>query len=68
MKTTFDTNLALSGLKNLRNFTAEAKLRNAALTFMTTHMATKEERQHLKQTFAQFDVNGDGKIELDEFI
>jgi Ca2+-binding EF-hand superfamily protein len=35
---------------------------------MTTHLATKEERIELRKSFQQFDINGDGKIELDEFI
>ena len=31
-------------------------------------MGTKQEQQELKETFNIFDINGDGKIELDEFI
>lgn len=68
VKQTFDADMSKTALGNLKNFTAEAKLKQAAITFMTTHLATKEERMQLKQSFQQMDVNGDGKIELDEFI
>lgn len=35
---------------------------------MVTHLATKKEQAELRKTFNQFDANGDGKIELEEFI
>jgi hypothetical protein len=31
-------------MSNLKLFTATEKLKQAAITFMTTHLATKEER------------------------
>jgi len=49
-------------------FKAEAKLKTAAITFMVTHMTTKQEQAELKKTFNLFDTNGDGKIEKQEFI
>jgi len=51
VKTTFDADMSKTALGNLKNFTAEAKLKQAAITFMTTHLSTKEERMQLKQSF-----------------
>jgi len=68
VKSHFNAEMATAALSNLNNFTASEKLKQAAITFMTTHLATKQERMYLMQSFQQFDVNGDGKIELDEFV
>lgn len=35
---------------------------------MVTHLSSKKEQQALRNTFNQFDKNGDGKIERQEFI
>ena len=35
---------------------------------MVTHLSTKKEQAELRKTFNQFDINGDGKIEEEEFI
>lgn len=35
---------------------------------MVSHLSDKKEQAELRQTFNQFDLNGDGKIEKDEFI
>jgi Ca2+-binding EF-hand superfamily protein len=35
---------------------------------MVTHLSTKKEQNELRKTFNQFDINGDGKIEEEEFI
>jgi Ca2+-binding EF-hand superfamily protein len=35
---------------------------------MVSHLSTKAEQAELRKTFNQFDLNGDGKIELVEFI
>jgi Ca2+-binding EF-hand superfamily protein len=43
-------------------------MKQAAITFMVSHLSTKEEQYELKRSFNLFDVNGDGRIELDEFI
>lgn len=44
VKTNFNEKVSKQAMSNLRDFTANTKLKQAALTFMTTHLATKEER------------------------
>ena len=38
------------------------------MTFMANHLATKEDTKSLQKTFNQFDENGDGLIQREEFI
>jgi len=64
----FDAVVAGSALTNLKNFSAESKLKQAATIFISSQLSTKKEQQQLRQTFNLFDLNGDGKIELVEFI
>jgi len=40
----------------------------ATMTYLTTHMATKQQNAEMQKTFKQFDENGDGLIQKDEFI
>jgi len=35
---------------------------------MVSRLSTKKEQAELKNTFNLFDLNGDGKIQIDEFI
>jgi len=44
------------------------KLQRAAITFLTMHLITNEERVHLQNTFAALDKNSDGKLSKDELM
>jgi len=44
VKNRFNADMAAAAMSNLQNFAATEKLKQAAITFMTTHLATKEER------------------------
>lgn len=58
----FNTRLAEKAINNLQKFKNESKLKQATLTFMTSHLATKKQMQELRNSFNQFDENGDGMI------
>ena len=60
----FDLTLAKKTFLNLQGFSVESKLKLAAITFMVTHLSTKQEQVELQKSFKLFDINGDGKIEL----
>ena len=40
----------------------------ATMTYLTTHLATKSQNAEMRKTFTQFDENGDGLIQIGEFI
>lgn len=56
---------ALSGLKKYK---ADRKLQQAALGYIVTHLATKEDTKDLDEAFKQLDVNHDGKLSLEELL
>lgn len=64
----FDKELNIEKLENLKSFHATQKMSQAAITFMVTQLATKGEQSKLRNSFNQFDTNGDGVIEFDEFL
>ena len=47
---------------------SESKLKQATLTFMAGHLATKAQQAELKKSFNQWDENGDGLIQESEFV
>lgn len=68
VKKKFDKKLATKAIAGLSNFRNESKLKQATLTFMAGHLATKKQQKELRSTFAQFDENGDGLIQRNEFL
>lgn len=60
---------ALSGaLDGLKEYRSEQTLQQAALTYIVTQLATKEDTQQLDQVFKKLDVDHDGKLSLDELL
>jgi calcium-dependent protein kinase len=53
-------------LKNIQEFRAEGKLKQATWNFLVTYMSTAKEKLSLIEIFHQLDLNGDGKLTLDE--
>ena len=41
----------------------QSKLKQATMTFMANHLASKKDLRELQRTFKQFDENGDGMIQ-----
>lgn len=64
----FDNELNAATMANLAEFSAEHTLQQAALTFMASQLSTKAEQKRIQESFKQFDTNGDGMIQMDEFI
>jgi calcium-dependent protein kinase len=56
---------AISGLKK---FEAEQKMQQAALGFIVTQLATKEDTEDLDKAFKRIDKNHDGKLSLEELL
>lgn len=62
MKTKFNEKIAAKAFNSLASFQNESKLKQATLTFMSGHLATKKQQRELRASFNQFDENGDGLI------
>ncbi|CDW86359.1 UNKNOWN [Stylonychia lemnae] len=63
-----DPKATLSALQNLRTFRAEQKMQQAAITFIVSQLASKEEMAELQRAFKALDKNSDGKLSRDELI
>jgi calcium-dependent protein kinase len=55
-------------LKDLKKFKSDCKMQQAALSYIVTHLATKEETRDLDEAFKTLDVNHDGKLSLEELM
>lgn len=53
-------------LDNLTNFSANAVLKIAALSFISSQLLSKEEKDDLTKVFKAFDKDGDGKLSKEE--
>ena len=60
--------IALSQLTNLKDFTGRSKMQQAAMTFITSHLMNNQEMSKMKQIFEKMDANFDGKLTKDEIV
>ncbi|CAD8087698.1 unnamed protein product [Paramecium primaurelia] len=60
----FDDNF----LKNLTEFSAKSKLKQALLTFMASQMIQPKEVEQIQEFFKQLDKNNDGKLSKEELV
>jgi len=63
-----DSDAILMALTNLKNFNVEKKLQQAAITFIVSQLAQKEETVELQKAFKALDKNSDGKLNREELI
>jgi calcium-dependent protein kinase len=63
-----DTSFARKTLINLKNFSGNSKLKQAALAFIATHLAKDEEKRDLDKIFKAIDINGDGDLSKEEVL
>lgn len=65
---TDNTSHTIAALSNLKTFKAEKKLQQAAINFIVSQLATKEEVDELKKAFKALDINKNGIITRTELI
>ena len=63
---TVDEALAANALDNLAKFNSDISLKTATFSYIAAQLMSKQEREDLTKVFKAFDVNGDGKLEMDE--
>ena len=56
----------MRSLKNLSHFRATRKLQQATLEYIASQMISNQETKYLRQAFISLDVNGDGKLSVEE--
>ncbi|CEM37936.1 unnamed protein product [Vitrella brassicaformis CCMP3155] len=57
-----------TSLNNLKKFTSNQRLQQAALTFIASQLVTKDEKDELTKTFKLLDANGDGMLSREELL
>lgn len=63
-----DTKNTISALQNLKDFRAEKKLQQAAITFIVSQLASKEEMDELQKAFKALDINKTGVLSREELL
>jgi len=63
-----DTQATINALSNLRHFRAEQKMQQAAITFIVSQLASKEDMNELHKAFKALDKNSDGKLSREELV
>lgn len=66
MKTNLSTDVAMGALKNLQNFNAQSKLKQATYAFIASQLLSKQEKEDIDKVFRAMDANGDGKLSKEE--
>ena len=61
-----NTDMAMGALKNLQNFNAQSKLKQATYAFIASQLLSKQEKEDIDKVFRAMDVNGDGKLSKEE--
>jgi len=67
-KKTLDNNLTKRALANMQKFRTDRKLQHACLTYIVSHLMSKEEKNEMHEIFMQFDKNGDGLLSREEIF
>jgi len=60
--------LTLASLENLKHFRADEKLKQAALSFITSQLLTQEQTAQIRDVFRSLDRNGDGRLSKEELM
>ena len=64
----FSSRKLSSAFKGLKEFKAREKMQQAALGYIISQLATKDDTDELDDAFKRLDTNHDGKIDLDELL
>ena len=67
-KTNFSNECLNEIVSNIKTFTAEKRLQQAALAFIVHNLAKAEDIKELKKIFISFDTDGDGRLTKKELI
>ena len=57
-----------SALSGLKKFQSDQTLQQAALSYIVTHLTSKDDTKHLDEAFKRLDANHDGKLSLEELL
>jgi calcium-dependent protein kinase len=63
-----DSKQAENALGNLQNFRADHKLKQATMSFISSQLISKSEKERLAKIFKAIDKNGDGKLSKEEIL
>ncbi len=64
----FSSRKLSSAFKGLKEFKAREKMQQAALGYIISQLATKDDTDELDDAFKRLDTNHDGKLDLDELL